>query len=150
MVPSLFQDATCRDISYCVSLKQALAVIPFFKVDSQFHCSQLYGDRPLFIIKSNCDHAFFQISCAFAGIVARRYHNSFDTSLISGMHILKEVCCMMTSFPSIHPFFLWQSHYFIGALEMIYYVNETVFISQRLLQPSIVTSGLWFIWGKPL
>ena len=33
---------------------------------------------------------------------------------------------------------------------MIYYVNDTVFVSQRLLQPSIVTSGQRFIWGKPL
>ena len=31
---SLFQDATCSDLGYCVSLKQAIAVIPFFKADS--------------------------------------------------------------------------------------------------------------------
>ena len=39
------------------------------------------------------------------GILARRYHNYFDTSLISGMHILKEVYYMMTSFPAIHFFY---------------------------------------------
>ena len=39
------------------------------------------------------------------------------------------------------------------------YVKDTVFISQHLVQPSIIKSGLWliqeklkgmFIWGKPL
>ena len=38
----------------------------------------------------------------------------------------------------------------MGALEVIYYVKDTVFISERLLQPCIITSGLWFIWEKPL
>ena len=49
--PELFQDATCSDLGYCVSLKQVLAVIPFLKADSQFHCSHSYGDRPRFVIK---------------------------------------------------------------------------------------------------
>ena len=44
--------------------------------------------------------------CFFtAWILARRYHNYFDTSLISGMHILKEVCYVMVSFPAIHFFY---------------------------------------------
>ena len=29
------------------------------------------------------------------------------------------------------------------ALEVIHYVKDAVFILQRLLQPSIITSGLW-------
>ena len=37
--------------------------------------------------------------------VSRWCHNDFDTSLISGLYILKEVCYMMTSFPSFH--FFW-------------------------------------------
>ena len=53
MIPSLFQDATCSDLGYCVSLKQALAVISFFKTDSQFHCSHSYGDIPRFVIKES-------------------------------------------------------------------------------------------------
>ena len=48
----------------------------------------------------------------------------------------------------------------MGALEAIYYVKGTVFISKHLLQTSIKARGLWlirenlkgtvFIWGKPL
>ena len=47
----------------------------------------------------------------------------------------------------------------MGTLEVTHYVKDTVFISQRLLQPSIITSGLplipenlkgMFIWEKPL
>ena len=38
----------------------------------------------------------------------------------------------------------------MGALEVIHYAKDTVFISQRLLQPFIITSGLWLISGKPL
>ena len=31
-------------------------------------------------------------------------NTNYNTSLFSGMHILKEVCYMMTSFPAIHIF----------------------------------------------
>ena len=107
MVPSLFQDATYSDLGYCVPLKQALAVIPFSKANSQFHCSHPYGDRLLFIIKESLQPQILSNLLCFcrAGNVARRYHNDFDTSLISGMHILKEVCYMMTSFPAMHFFY---------------------------------------------
>ena len=75
------------------------------------------------------------------GIVARRYHSNFDTNLISGIHILKDVCCMMPTFPDIH-FFLGQSHYFTGALGKVpQNGKDTVFFSQHLLQPSIITRG---------
>ena len=41
--------------------------------------------------------------CSYrTGMVARRYHNNFDTSLILDMHLLKEVCYVMTSFPAVH------------------------------------------------
>ena len=46
---------------------------------------------------------------------------------------------------SSHRFLLWYCHYFKGALEAIHYVKGTVFISQHLLQPSIIASGLWLI-----
>ena len=36
VVPSLFKNVTCSDLGYCVSLKQALAVITFLKANSQF------------------------------------------------------------------------------------------------------------------
>ena len=55
------------------------------------------------------------------------------------MHILKEVCYMITSFPAI-PFF-----YDRVVISSDSYVTDTVFISQHALQPSIITSGLWLI-----
>ena len=46
----------------------------------------------------------------------------------------------------------------MGALEAIYYIKDTVFISQHLLQTSVIASALWlirenlkgvvFIWEK--
>ena len=88
-------------------LKQTLAVIPFFKANSQFHFSHPYSDRPLFIIREQLKPRIISNLLCFCrtGIVATRYHNNFDTSLISGMHILKEVCYMTTSFPAIHFFY---------------------------------------------
>ena len=67
---------------------------------------------------------------------------NYDTSLISGMYKLKdgllfdEINCKSVS--SI-------CHYFTIALEAIYYVKSTVFISQHLSQPSIIESRLWLI-----
>ena len=62
------------------------------------------------------------------------------------MHVLKEVCYMTTSFPAIHFFYdcviISRDHLKRSR------VNETVFILQHLLQPSIITSGLWLIWEK--
>ena len=39
------------------------------------------------------------------GILARRYNNNSNTFLVSGMHILKKVCYMATSFTAIHFFY---------------------------------------------
>ena len=36
-------------------------------------------------------------------------------------------------------------HYFTEALKGIHYVKGTVFISQALLQTSVISSGLWLI-----
>ena len=84
-------------------------------------------------------------------------NTNYDNSLVSGIHILKEVCYMTTSFPAMH--FFYECHFFTGALEAVDMSRTPVFISQHLLQPSIITSGLWlireklkriFISGKPL
>ena len=74
-------------------------------------------------------------------------NTNYNTSLFSGMHILKEVCYMMTSFPAIHIF----HDSVIFSLERLKrpYIRNTVFISQHLLQPpSIITTGLWLLWEK--
>ena len=71
-------------------------------------------------------------------------NTNYNTSLFSGMHILKEVCYMMTSFPAIHIF----HDSVIFSLERLKrpYIRNTVFISQHLLQPpSIITTGLWLL-----
>ena len=73
------------------------------------------------------------------------------------MHILEEVCYLATSFPVIYFFnnsvFLWECLWASARQK-----TWKVFISQNLLQPSIITSDLWlnreklksiFIWRKP-
>ena len=42
-----------------------------------------------------------------------------------------------------HSFLPWYSHCFTGALEVTHYVKDIVFISQHLLQASIIVSSLW-------
>ena len=73
------------------------------------------------------------------------------------MDMLKEVFYMMTSFPAIH--FFYEESLSYGSTWGDPYVKDNVFISQHLLQPSRITSGLWlirenlkgmFIWWKPL
>ena len=81
---------------------------------------------------------------------------NYDTSLVSGMYILKENCYLTTSVTAIH--FLMVVPLFYGSTWSNPFVKDTVFISQHFLQPSIITSGLWliqenvkgvFIWEKP-
>ena len=55
------------------------------------------------------------------------------------MHIMKEVCYMITSFPAISFFY----DRVVNSSDS--YVKDTVFISQHVPQPSIITRGLWLI-----
>ena len=52
VAPSFFQEASCSDLVwYCVSFKQALAVIPFFigiKLIHRSSCSHLFDELPFF------------------------------------------------------------------------------------------------------
>ena len=79
-------------------------------------------------------------------VTARRYHNNFDTSLILGMHILKKVYYMMTSFPAIHLFYdlaiilrehlnwsICQGHcvYFTTLAAVIHHNKRSVFDSRK-------------------
>ena len=52
------------------------------------------------------------------------------------------MACYLTTSINIHTFLLWYCHYFKGALEAMHYVKGTVFISQHLLQTSIIVSIL--------
>ena len=72
---------------------------------------------------------------------------NYDTSLVSGMYKLKD-SLLFDDINSSHPFLLWYCHYFMGALEAIHYVKSTVFISQHLLQASIIVGSLWLIPGN--
>ena len=66
---------------------------------------------------------------------------NYDTSLVSGIYILKDGL-LFDDINFSHTFFLWYCHYFKGALEAMHYVKGTVFISQHLLQASIIVSIL--------
>ena len=93
---------------YCCSFKHALVVIPFSKgieLIRQSSFSHPFDELHFFYHKrlNAATHLFKLVCFCRAGVVASRYLNTnYDTSLISGMHILKEVCYMMTSFPAIH------------------------------------------------
>ena len=121
MVPSLFQNVTCSDLGYCVFLKQALAVISFFKAYSQFHCSHSYGDRALFVIKKviAATHSF-----KFAVFLKNRYFSKEISQLfwyiLDFRHAYIERSLLCDGIIPSHPFLLWQSHYFTGALEVIH------------------------------
>ena len=91
-------------------------------------------------------HAFFKIYC-FAEqelLPGNIIHTNYDTSLVSGMCLLKEACYMTTWVLAIRLFYCssiisWE--HFKQAD-----VKPTVFISQHLLQPSIVNGWFVKIW----
>ena len=102
----------------------------------------------LFLLqKSNYSHSFFQIYCVFP-----------EQELCS-----KEILTMIIIPPWFqawiywNKFVIWRHHFQPSNFSMIVslfhvstwsnpHVNETVFISQHFLQPSIIMSGLWLIW----
>ena len=87
---------------------------------------------------SNTSNTFFQICCIFSEQV------ELSGKKISGMCKLKD-SLLFNDINFSHPFLLWCCHYFTGALEAFPYVKGTVFISQHLLQPSIIVCSLWLI-----
>ena len=103
LVPSLFQEATYNDLVFSRVLcffETSTCSHPFFQrywVNSQFQLQPSIRWMALFLLqKSNCSHSFFQIYCVFADKNWDIINNNFDTSLASGIHILKEVCYMTT------------------------------------------------------
>ena len=95
---------------YCVSFKQALAVIPFFIGIKLIHkpiYSHPFDELPFFYYKKviAATYSFKFTVLAEQELQQEDTNNNYDTSLVSGMHILKEVCYMTTSFPAIHFFY---------------------------------------------
>ena len=124
-------------------------------------CSHPYDDRPLFIIKEQLQPRILSNLLCFyrIGIAARRYHKYHKWYILGFRHAYIERRLLCYDIISSHPFFLWLESLFHGSAWGNPYVKDTVFISQHLLQPSIMTSSLWlirenlkgmFIWGKPL
>ena len=82
---------------------------------------------------------------------------NYDASLVSDMYKMKD-SLLFDDISSSYLFLLCYCHYFTEALEAIHDVKGTVFISQHLLQPSIIVSSLWlfqenlkstvFIWAN--
>ena len=90
------------------------------------------------------------------GIVARKYHKYYLWYFFSFRHAYIEKSPLYDNIISCHPFFLWYCRFFTRELEAIH-MSRRLFISQHLLQPTIITSGLireksksMFISGKPL
>ena len=69
---------------------------------------------------------------------------NYDTSSVSGMYKLKDNL-LFDDVNSRHPFILRYCHYFMGSLEAINHAKCTMFISQQLLQLSIIINSLWLI-----
>ena len=104
---------------------------------------------PFYIIKNLQPLILSNLLCfCRTGIVERRYHN-YDTSLVSAIHILKEVCYMTTSFLAIHFFYdsviisreglkrpTCQGHrlYFTTLVVMIHYNKRSVFNSRKIVE----------------
>ena len=84
---------------------------------------------PFSIIKEQYQPLLFQIYCVFAEQELQQGDiivTNYDTSLLLGMHILKKVCHMTTSFPAIH--FFYDSVFFYGSTWSNLYVKDIVFI----------------------
>ena len=94
----------------CVSFKQALAVIPFFiGIDLIYKssCSHPFDELPFFYYKRVIAATHFLKFTVFARQELQQgdTNNYSNTSLVSGMHILKKVCYMTTSFTAIDFFY---------------------------------------------
>ena len=91
---------------YCIFFfKQATLIIPFFKgteliCKSSYSCS--FDELSFFYYKRviTAAHSFKLIVLLYQEDIINT-----NTSLISGMHILKKVCYMTTSFPGIRFFY---------------------------------------------
>ena len=74
---------------------------------------------------------------------AESFKDSHNISLVSGMYKLKY--SLLLDDINLQQSVFSICHYFTEALKEIHYVKGTVFISQDLLQTSVISSGLWLI-----
>ena len=148
---------------YCVSFKQALTVISFFIVIE-------------LIQKSSCSHSFDELPFFYYKRVIAATHSFKFTVLLQYRNCSIEILILIMIPPWFQAFLylkksvIWRHHFQPAIFSIIVslfhgntgsnpHVKEIVFIWQHLLQPSIITSGLWlvreklksmFIWEKPL
>ena len=134
---SFFQEATYRDLVFSRILcffETSTWSHPFFQrywVNSRFQLQPFIRWAALFLLlRSDCSHVFFQIYCVFAE--QEFYQGDIIVTNYDTSRFLENT---------------WSDPY----------VKNTVFILQRLLQPSIIPGDLWviqknlkvmFTWGK--
>ena len=109
------------------------------------HSSHPYGDRLLFIIKEQFQP--FQIFYFFVeqelklGDIIILIHPWFQACISWRKSVIWWHQFQLSIFSIIESLFP-------GSTWSVPYVKDTLFISQHLLQPSIITSGLWLIREK--
>ena len=127
-VPLWFQDASSSDLGYYVSLIQELAVIPFFagiELNRNSSYSNSFEEWPFFVIKEQLKPRIVSNLLCFCRteFSARNYTGVISVILI---HPWFQACIywkkslLYGDIISCHPFFLWWSHYFMGAFVAIH------------------------------
>ena len=121
-VPLLFQEATSSDLGYYVSLIKALAVIPFFsgiELNRNSSYSHSFEEWPFFVTKE-------QLKPRIVSNLLWFCRTEFSARIIILIHPWFQVCIywkkslLYGDIISCQPFFLWWSHYFMGAFVAIH------------------------------
>ena len=103
----------------CLYSHRAVAVIPSFKV-FELICSHLFVTGPLFIIKKQGQiYILSKQKLQQEDVRDSNYYISLVASIVVAWR---------------RSVFLWYCHYFTGALETVFSVSSTMFISQSYLQ----------------
>ena len=104
---------------YCVSLKQALAVIPFLRGIKSIHSSSCSNPFDEWQNKREIEttHSFRFTVFYRAEIVAQRYHTYLLWYLLGFRNVYIERSLLYDSISCSHPFALWWCRYLTGALE---------------------------------
>ena len=165
MVPSLYQEEICSDLVF-------LRVLCFF---SRSTCSHPFFHRYWVNLQVQLQPSIRWITLFYYKRAIAATHSFKFTVFLQNRNRSKEVLILIMIPPWFQAYVYWKKsvmwhHFQPTILSMIVslfhgctwsnpHVKETVYISQHLLQPSIITSSLWltreklksmFIWGKPL